>query len=50
MISNPIFEQMDASNARLESKIDSQNTKYNVLTWAIIFAGIAIYAAIMFGN
>ncbi len=50
MSPNTIFEQIDASIASLESKIDSQNTKYNVLIWAITFAGIVISAAIVFGN
>lgn len=40
--------------ARLESKLDVnakvQNTKYNVLIWAIGFAGVVISLAIIFGK
>ena len=40
--------------ARLESKIDAnaktQNTKYNVLIWAIGFAGVVISLAIILGK
>ena len=43
---------MASSNivSRLESKIDAQNTKYNILIWAIGFAGLVISAAIIFSG
>lgn len=45
-----IMKNTASANAivRLESKTDAQNTKYNVLIWAITFAGLVISAAIVF--
>ena len=51
-----IIGDMASTNiiTRLESKIDAnakiQNTKYNVLIWAIGFAGAVISLAIIFGK
>jgi len=33
-----------------DAKIDAQNSKYNVLIWAIGFAGLVISAAILFSD
>jgi len=46
--SDRLNSKMDANTVRLESKIDAQNSKHNVLIWAIGFAGLVISAAIIF--
>ena len=42
--------KFDARFDAQDTKLDAQNTKYNVLIWAIGFAGVVISLAIIFGR
>ncbi|MCY4672384.1 MAG: hypothetical protein OXD43_01220 [Bacteroidetes bacterium] len=57
MASSTVLDRIDTSNARLEAqfqslreaqntKLDAQNTKYNVLIWVIGFATVILSAVI----